>query len=517
MKKSTNIRIIVLLIFILEGFYVNGDTVYTTGPVSGNMNIGNNTCTISGTRIDENWRLNGDAKCSGSGLSNTSVVVNTEIQGVATGTIPQSTTSFTFEIYGTASTGSGTGGPVRWHVTGTNKNYVLTPNRQTIAHGGQPGTIFAFKGTTPESSYWRARILGTANWSNWTSTASTERNVNSSVSPEQYEIEGQSANTGENDIAYVDVYDIRVVSGNTIITRNTPEDQRFLYITGVPAMPAISVELLGGDKEADASININYTLRHREMTTTGSSDGELSKDHPWVVELDEIRGGTATVTAQVDGVQLQSIEFYIRGLNPTAQTVREYFDSIEAEWYVYAIANRETGFRQMNGISTEGALVVGVDTTVCKGATPNEANVQDGGVGMFQITNPAPTANSVWDWRANTTQGLAIIDLKRTLATNLLNNQMALSNNTAIPATTVGGVTFQDNNPDARPVLEACLIKAYNGLATWSDATNSHIGNRNYAQWNTTTNRWEFFPINCYPSGGGWVRNPYLEGVCLAR
>ena len=39
-----------------------------------------------------------------------------------------------------------------------------------------------------------------------------------------------------------------------------------------------------------------------------------------------------------------------------------------------------------------------------------------GGVGLFQITNPAPTPDDHWDWRANLNHGLQILAQKRAVA-----------------------------------------------------------------------------------------------------
>jgi len=518
--QSVKLFSLLLLLQVWTAYQLNAGT-NKTGPVSAYVNTTSTGCTVRGTR-NSGWKLNKDAKCSASGCTNASVTTNTDVTGEANGTLASASTAFTLMVKGTASpvNGSGGGTSTKWSVTLSNKNYFVDPPEQIIGHDGSNGRLDAFSVngavTSPEASKWRVRIKD-GSWGNWTGNSST-MSFSSSTAPGEYQVQGQDYDdTNNEDIVNVDVYDIQIKSGTKTITRDTAEADRFLYISGTPAMPEIKVELLGGDKSASASISIDYTLRYRTMTTTGTASGTTSKSEAWDVDLGKIRGGTAVASASVDGVKLLDIEFYIRANNPTAVQVKTYLQSKSAPWYAFAIANHETGCKQMN---TPTSGNVGVDTTTKVGGTPNEAAIQDGGVGLFQITNPAPTADSVWDWKKNTDQGLQIIANKSAQELpkyNSAKNQTSVP----IPTQTIGGVVFKDGTlgTNEKPVFDAFVIKAYNGLASWNDDTNAYGGIHSYAEWNTSTSSWKLYPNNAYYNNQTqtWIKNEYIEKVCLAK
>ncbi len=52
----------------------------------------------------------------------------------------------------------------------------------------------------------------------------------------------------------------------------------------------------------------------------------------------------------------------------------------------------------------------------CKAPYPLFSGDNLGGVGLFQITRPAPSPEQIWDWRANLAAGISIYESKRKVA-----------------------------------------------------------------------------------------------------
>jgi hypothetical protein len=97
-----------------------------------------------------------------------------------------------------------------------------------------------------------------------------------------------------------------------------------------------------------------------------------------------------------------------------------------------------------------------------------------GGVGLFQITNPAPTADEHWNWLANVRRGIIIFNEKRGIAVrypaqvrrhpdfvNLVNqyNQANPPQPTSSPLTVNDLPDFNQNQ------LELDTIRGFNGWA----------------------------------------------------
>ena len=69
-----------------------------------------------------------------------------------------------------------------------------------------------------------------------------------------------------------------------------------------------------------------------------------------------------------------------------------------------SIARHESGARQF--MADPG----------CKALYPLFSGDNLGGVGLFQITRPAPSPEQIWDWRANLAAGISIYESKRKVA-----------------------------------------------------------------------------------------------------
>jgi hypothetical protein len=172
-----------------------------------------------------------------------------------------------------------------------------------------------------------------------------------------------------------------------------------------------------------------------------------------------IRGGTLKLTAKltVAGTDVEAKtpetgndRLRILGNNPTPATVSAYVSALGVPnlWGTLNY-NYHTVVRQ---IISQESLVRQFD--------PNNVPLwsQDNarGVGLMQITNPAPTDDEVWDWRKNIDRGVLIFRMKLVIARQRL---QVLVNQVVNEAATMGA-TVAPFTPDM-VVLNA--IRGYNG------------------------------------------------------
>lgn len=112
-----------------------------------------------------------------------------------------------------------------------------------------------------------------------------------------------------------------------------------------------------------------------------------------------VRGGSLliTVKAVVEGQTLsaQSQSLRIVGTNPALATVHPTLphDTLRR------IARRESGVRQFDTAAAGS-------TSAC----PLWSSDNAGGVGVMQLTSPAPTDDQVWSWRSNVAGGVALFN-----------------------------------------------------------------------------------------------------------
>jgi hypothetical protein len=182
-------------------------------------------------------------------------------------------------------------------------------------------------------------------------------------------------------------------------------------ITETPQMPTIEVEasLVGAPAAVSAVTRFEWTVSltfdasrcpHGPRRTiihspiTGTTTGNRFR-----VPFTQIRGGRLVIeaTATVGGSQFRATldtvngqPITIVGTNPTAASI--------------TAAVQRAILRQM--IRHESAQRQFV------GACPLFSGDNLGGVGLFQITNPAPTDDEVWNWRANIAAGIRVFNQK---------------------------------------------------------------------------------------------------------
>ncbi|MGA9509363.1 MAG: hypothetical protein WBV55_12170 [Candidatus Sulfotelmatobacter sp.] len=123
------------------------------------------------------------------------------------------------------------------------------------------------------------------------------------------------------------------------------------------------------------------------------------------ITFPHVRGGDLTITVNADlptGRYEKTIKgLKIRGVNPTRHEINAAC-GVEA---LQKICCHESRRRQFDAAAEEGVS----DCPLFSGDGL-------GGVGLMQITNPAPTDDDHWDWRANISHGVQVFNSKRVTA-----------------------------------------------------------------------------------------------------
>jgi hypothetical protein len=171
------------------------------------------------------------------------------------------------------------------------------------------------------------------------------------------------------------------------------------FITAEPAMPQVTVRAVVDDADADAltynwSVSIVFDAtkcRHgRPANSTTSSFSAITTVPEFTPEFPEIRGGDLqigvsvsvadqTITAATTGLK-------IGGTNPALADLR---DAIVEE-PLRRLVRQESGGRQFVAAPEGGQALC-----------PLFSGDNLGGAGLLQVTNPAPTQDEIWSWRAN--------------------------------------------------------------------------------------------------------------------
>jgi hypothetical protein len=197
-----------------------------------------------------------------------------------------------------------------------------------------------------------------------------------------------------------------------VAIRCTPDVSEF-PITTAPAMPAIQVQasVLGITPDPTAITTFEWTATLEfnptecrngipasfpPITLTGVSTGGA-----FAVRFTEIQGGRLIirVKARVAGGEIRGERRDLRiiGTNPLYPQLTQALPSRVFRALVW----HESRGRQFLGTANGG-------TSAC----PLFSADRLGGVGLMQLTRPAPTREQTWNWRANVTAGLALFQVK---------------------------------------------------------------------------------------------------------
>jgi hypothetical protein len=201
-----------------------------------------------------------------------------------------------------------------------------------------------------------------------------------------------------------------------IETRCTPNVKDF-PITTEPAMPVIQVQasIVGMPAAATALTTFDW-LATLEFSPAQCQNGippafppltlsGLSLGGAFAIRFGEIRGGRLTirVRARVSGGEMvaERKDLRIIGTNPLYVQLTQALPSKVFRALVW----HESRGRQFLGTANGG-------TAAC----PLYSADRLGGVGLMQLTRPAPTREQTWNWRANITGGLALLEVKKQAA-----------------------------------------------------------------------------------------------------
>ena len=183
-----------------------------------------------------------------------------------------------------------------------------------------------------------------------------------------------------------------------------------------PQMPVIKAEagITGMTPDSSSSIRFTWLVKiHFQCSDCSNGlDKEITDEFrltsvggKCAITFPRVRGGDLTITVSADLAsgcyEKISKGLKIRGVNPARHEINAACE-LEA---LQKICCQESRRRQFDAPAETGAadcLLFSEDGL--------------GGVGLMQITNPAPTDDDHWDWRANISHGVQIFNSKRATA-----------------------------------------------------------------------------------------------------
>ncbi len=144
--------------------------------------------------------------------------------------------------------------------------------------------------------------------------------------------------------------------------------------------------------------SVNRQTSHPAMA--GSATTPNAMTNTWRVPFTAVRGGDLTVSVTVTSGSLlltaTSQGLKVTGTNPSVGSLMQTAPNIAA---FRKLLRLESGLRQFAGPSC-----------------PLFSGDNLGGVGIAQVTSPAPTDEQVWSWKANLAAGVALWRSKESIA-----------------------------------------------------------------------------------------------------
>lgn len=198
-----------------------------------------------------------------------------------------------------------------------------------------------------------------------------------------------------------------------------------------------------------------------------------------IVSDANVIGGEATLIVKTNEIVPIEKRFKIRGIQPAPKTVQLYIGN--EIWFAKAIAMQESSYRQFDD------------------KTSMPLRTDDGGYGLFQLTDPVPTTVQKWSWKANVDEAKRRLRGFIKIADDWMTDQRSQAradtgHDVPVPDEKVGNCFFSDSGP--HQIEDAVAIKMYNGAY------------RHYVSWNNSAKRWQF---NRFDEEG---KMNYVERVC---
>ncbi len=169
-----------------------------------------------------------------------------------------------------------------------------------------------------------------------------------------------------------------------------------VYIVTTPALPTLTAKLTGSPENVDVEWTLSQEYEHGNAPD-GPDYGPKTQSatEDWDINAalgSSFIGGKITVTLKDDDVECPFV-FHIRGINPTASTVNTYIGT--SPWYLIPMVKQESATRQFDSGTAS--------STDFEAKCPLKSD--DNGWGLFQLTNPEPTVDQLWNWKANLDEG----------------------------------------------------------------------------------------------------------------
>ncbi|MFW6222412.1 MAG: hypothetical protein ACOC3T_02245, partial [Bacteroidota bacterium] len=198
-----------------------------------------------------------------------------------------------------------------------------------------------------------------------------------------------------------------IYCSDTIIEQND-----YLTISDTPDMPNLEVKNMS-DKEIQFRLKIEYRRDIREDETY-FPDGEwepVKENKIWDIDfLGKIRGGKATLQYKINGRSEEYI-FYIRGENPTEQEIKQYITDkgYDDLWFLTRLIRQESSFLHFNSGTDYGPEWEDYQGCPNHGPPHGWGLMQLDLLGGTRVNPLRPTAQELWDWKANIDRGVEFL------------------------------------------------------------------------------------------------------------
>lgn len=206
---------------------------------------------------------------------------------------------------------------------------------------------------------------------------------------------------------------VKVVSAGNASSWVTPAALQEFYIDEDATFPEIIFEISTAHPppytgswtltwEAKTRTREN-TARSKSTQKTFTETGRFSSQHKkWQADLSrKVLGGTWAVEIKA-GKDTFKRSVIIKGKNPSQEDVTQFLSTLENVSGFELVIEKESAFK--NFITADGEPLLSFD----------------GGYGLTQITNPAPTYEQVWSWKENIKVGSNLYQEKQKIAKNYL-------------------------------------------------------------------------------------------------
>ena len=209
---------------------------------------------------------------------------------------------------------------------------------------------------------------------------------------------------------------VKVISAGNGLSWVRPPDNSVFNLTDQAELPEILFEVRGHDgDDLNWSWSIEWEakvsgLRERARKTTvlqtfKQSGSFTGGDNIWIAEFSgEVLGGRLTVVVSNGGRSIKRT-IQIRGVNPSKDTVAQYIAELEDMDGFEKLLEQETNTKHF--INLDGEPIAAFDK----------------GYGITQMTNPAPSYEQVWNWKANILGGSGVYKDKVLAAKKYLGQQ----------------------------------------------------------------------------------------------